>query len=1320
MLFLQLLPCSVVAQDCNLPIVINFSNPSTTSIDIQWIDMNTDVISWEIELGETGFVRSFLPTAAGITSKTYRYTALQSGIRYEFYLRTVCETGNSNWNGPYFFNTNISNDEACYLSLPINDNNCPNTNSFLIDIESNEDDTLGVNVFVDAIELILEHSWPPDLMISLASPSGNEITLFQNRGVNTKHLGNPDDSNCEEKLIFTDLACLEIGNDAPPYLGSFKAEDAISKLNDGHSPSQGTWSLNICDRANGDLGILRSVKIILTRELCQLPENFYLSDIDGSYVTVNWTANLNCSDIKLTYGEEGFQPNQAIIDYVDCQKSNFTINNLQPNTSYELFIETQCPSNTIASNCPITFTTACANSTLTSSFDHLNTCIPNCNRRCNVADSIWHNATTNRIDWILFDEATPSKFTGPDSDIGGNGKYIYLESQPEACGISYSSIFESNCLDISDSEINCGLSFYYHMYGNDIDTLRVDVLTGDKDPVTIWSLSGNQGNVWHYQTLDLSQFANTSSIIQFVANSSGGNLGDIGIDQIKLFSSEINQDLFSFFEDNDDDGFGDPEQEIIICQQLVPEGFSTNGMDCNDNDDDINPNAIEIECNLQDENCNGMDDDQSSNNFSVIILQRINESCQGSADGILNILAQGGVPNYTYEWSHGDTGSQIDNLSAGIYNCTVTDQAGCKFLVNDLFIGSDLQINYAIDQIKDPSCKGRTNGLISLIAGGGQAPYHYAWSNGQIGKSIINLDEGKYWASITDDSGCMTVTDTIFLIADPEVIPGIQQTINVSCFGESDGSLLANVLGGQAPYDFVWNTGANGAFIGQLTSGFYDLTVTDSDGCLGIVKDIFLEEPEVITINIDAVEQMRCASSDNASIEISVSGGTPPYAYFWSDNFFGADRFNIGAGLYSLTVTDVKSCRKELNDIEILNPIAIQIELDSLKNVDCSASDNGFIRLDVSGGSPPYLYNWNNGEKENKIDSLASGNYSVTIIDQFECKSILNNIEIKNNDLPIEIDIEVNNEILCFGDSLASITAMALNGIPPFDFNWSIGTKNIVNNSIDSINNLRSGSYQLTITDALGCTGVSDIIEIDGPAAILATSNLINNECYGQSKGSIELDITGGLSPYQISWNNGMSGRIIDQLSNGNYFAQIKDRNECTLTTQNLLISSPDSIEVTGSVFGQLNGALGAIILEVDGGSPPYRYAWAQPIQNITDSFALNLSTGFYEVSISDIYNCSETRRYFIDNTTSVQESQLDQFILYPNPCSEFLIISNLAEIEIKSIGFVDTQAKFRPLDYENKSTHIEVNVNHIIPGVYFLILEDHTGNPSLFKFVKI
>jgi uncharacterized protein YegL len=285
-----------------------------------------------------------------------------------------------------------------------------------------------------------------------------------------------------------------------------------------------------------------------------------------------------------------------------------------------------------------------------------------------------------------------------------------------------------------------------------------------------------------------------------------------------------------------------------------------------------------------------------------------NVRCSGESTGAVSIIVSGGQAPYSYLWSNGATEKDLVNVPAGSYSVTITDARGCVTTSGTFTVEGPAFPLSGIMSSTPTSCGGGTDGTASVVASGGTAPYSYLWTNGGTTASIGDLGVGSYNVTVTDNNACTFVGSTAVSESSSIVVSG-GVTQNVSCFEGSNGAISVDASGGIAPYTYSWSTGDTTSFISNVASGFYTVTVKDSNPVECLQMEVyFVSQPSTLpSVVISSVTNSSCPGSTGAVTTASV-GGTPPYSYMWSNGADTANLVNVPAGTYSVTVVDHHGC----------------------------------------------------------------------------------------------------------------------------------------------------------------------------------------------------------------------------------------------------------------------------------------------------------------------------------------------------------------------------------------------------------------------------
>lgn len=1300
---------------CGLPSNISIKSISLNSAKIGWIN-NPEVKGWKIKwrIKENQYLAQ--DTSGLITTNSFEFLNLSPNKNYFFRIKTICKDSESDWSNEYNFVTFLTNPSECEMNLTIKDpggNNQIEKTLFYIQNDDFANKFLGEDVFIQNVYLILKHDWTSDIDIKLTSPSGKSVNLVKNLNFATqKGFGNLNSPDCKDALIFSDLACGVIAKDKNDSIkGIFIPKEPISTLYDASSPV-GIWILEITDKAKNNVGTLKYFNIEFAPLICPVPEEVKIIPQSDSEIKIIWKENLLIDSVFVNL--ENSEINKT---FKVKNNSFYLVHDLNNQSEYQISLQSKCFNNISAFSCEKKIKTLCNSATLKENFDDKFACEDPCFEDC-LNSELWYNSPEHDKRWLINEKSTSTENTGPDSGVYDHGKYIYLESSPGNCEQDTISVLQSVCLKVTDNADGCDMSFNYHMFGADIESLSLEISTDAGNSwQNIFSKSGNMGNQWNKATIDLQSFKNKVCLFRFIGKTQKDKaFGDIALDEILFYNVVVpNIEDYTYFVDNDKDGFGSNGIGKLICLDIYP-GYVNNNTDCDDNDDAINPNAEEIKCNFIDENCNGMiDDAQGDKPLKITLINKLNESCAGQQNGMIILGIDEGIPPYNFLWSNGSTDSILVNVGKGDYYCKITDKSGCGIISPVYSVNLNNTLNIQVTELQNTICNGNADGYIKINVVGGMDPITYKWSNESVEKDIYNLNAGLYSVTVSDISGCTGYLENIEIKALKAFNVGIVQYVKPSCFGSHDGKLEIKVLDGIPPYAYKWNNGKTDKLITGLNAGNYFCTITDSGNCSETFGPITLYEPEKFEIKINSIDHVGCIGQENGNIEISVKGGEKPYSFQWTspdfDDFisFSDDIYNLRSGLYSLFASDKNGCKYEIDEIKIETLDSINAEIDHKVDVSCAKSAEGFISLNASNGYNNYYYFWNNGSSDNFVDSLNAGTYSVTVTDDLGCKFVINNIEIENLNIPLDIDLIQNKAIKCNGDKTAELIAEVNSISVPLDYNWSSGDRHFHNNSKDTISNLTSGNYTLTVTDNSGCSGVSQTFVVTQPEKLEINGVNVNEiNCFGDNTGTIELDIIGGVKPYSVIWNDSLySGNKLIKLKAGSYLGVISDKNECQLYTDTIELREPAQLKIkivaTDAGKNQKNGTA---LLLIDGGVSPYEILWDENTGFQTGPLAINLAKGWYNATITDYNECTEMVQVFInESSVSTSESEDSEILLFPNPASENvnLIVKGIEIYEVKlfdQLGHI-IQSKMGKSD----SGMATIDLSNLNTGLYYVIV---------------
>ncbi|MFN3404863.1 MAG: gliding motility-associated C-terminal domain-containing protein [Cytophagaceae bacterium] len=633
-----------------------------------------------------------------------------------------------------------------------------------------------------------------------------------------------------------------------------------------------------------------------------------------------------------------------------------------------------------------------------------------------------------------------------------------------------------------------------------------------------------------------------------------------------------------------------------------------------------------------------------------------NISCFGMTGGTLGAQVSGGdTASYVFAWTgpNGFTSDQrqISNLAAGVYHISVTDANGCSVSNSFTMTQPDsMKVSFSSPEVSGGyhiTCNGEKNGNLSVVmTGGDSTSYVFNWTgpNGFTSeqRTLSGLEAGAYHVVVTDANGCSV--ENQFVLTQPDTIKiSFNSTefsggFNISCNGESTGSLSASVTGGDATsYNFNWSGPdgftSNENFISGLKAGQYMLTVTDANGCT-LSNNYTLTQPDSININFNATvfsgnHNITCNGANTGELAVEVSGGdTASLVFNWSgpNGFSSSNRNinNLSAGEYNLTVTDANGCTKQAAFV-LTQPDSLKIEgLASSHNgsaVSCFGAADGSVTLNISGGDPStYFYSWNgdNGfiSEAKDVNGLMAGNYNVVVSDSNGCVASASFVITQPDALVASASASSNYNgfsITCHGGSDGQVQVNANGGTKDYSYTWDNGQ------SGNNVTGLAAGIYYITVTDKNGCTTIASV-ELIEPEAVVVSSNINHVPCNGFFTGVIATQVSGGAGGYTYMWNNGDTNAQINNLGAGNYNVIVRDANNCQVIHEaTVLEESPLVVSVSSKNETCYESNNGQASVQVEGGVAPYVFSWSNGVQNAEVN---NLEAGEYTVIVTDNNEC--------------------------------------------------------------------------------------------------
>ncbi len=434
--------------------------------------------------------------------------------------------------------------------------------------------------------------------------------------------------------------------------------------------------------------------------------------------------------------------------------------------------------------------------------------------------------------------------------------------------------------------------------------------------------------------------------------------------------------------------------------------------------------------------------------------------------------------------------------------------------------------------------------------------------------------------------------------------------VHPSCPRECNGVLNVTVLEDcpETP-TYEWSNGWPGQDITGGCAGVYTVTITV--GTQVVIATGTLIDPPAIAVT-GTVTNPDPAGSNTGAVDITVTGGTPPYTYLWSNGARTQDITGVGAGVYTVTVTDNLGCTF------IPDPYIVGAEVvAAITNVTCNGGNNGAIDLSAAFGTPPYTYVWNTTPPQTTedINNLIAGIYCVTISDSGG--SSRDTCFTVSQPTALVVNGSVSNDVNqnCTGAIDLNVTG----GTLPYTYIWSNGA------ITPDITNLCGGQYCVTVTDGQGCTFNTCFTVFSGGIGVtlIATQyGAFQTSCSGICDGEITSVVSGGGTTFTYVWSNGATTADISDLCAGTYSLTVTDEAARTATATIELTSPPPFalafIKTNPSDYLSSDGAIAVV---VNGGTPPYTYQWTGPVSGNTASLN-NVPAGTYTLLVTDANGC--------------------------------------------------------------------------------------------------
>ena len=597
-----------------------------------------------------------------------------------------------------------------------------------------------------------------------------------------------------------------------------------------------------------------------------------------------------------------------------------------------------------------------------------------------------------------------------------------------------------------------------------------------------------------------------------------------------------------------------------------------------------------------------------------------NPGCGGN-NGSITATPSGGTSPFTYLWSTSPAQSTTTatGLTAGNYSVTVSDVNNCSNNSNySLVTTPSLTLSTSNTPV---ACNGGSNGTATVSASSGTTPYSYLWntSPSQTTSTATGLQAGSYSVTVTDNSGC---SNTALVNVNSQSALVLNTTVgNVTCSGGNNGSASVSATGGNTPYSYLWSTGGTSSNIFSLIAGTYSVTVNDNNNCPSSTS---------VTVN-DGVPNANatispagpfCFSAIPGNLAAATPGGV------WSGSGISnstTGTFNpqiSGPGNHIITYSINSTC----GDTDTISISVLDVILNSINstNVSCYGLCDGSIAINSTGATS---FSFDNGTtfqgSSNKIN-LCSGNYTCIIKNGIGCSDTAQVLiseppSLFINFLPVSAT--------CFDSCNGYAVVIPSGGISPYYYSWSstgntppIGS----GQGTASAGNLCDGTYNLLVTDSIGCIKDTNFI-ISEPAPGFLIASSVSTLCSGSCDGSATANAFGGVSPFVYQWdaNAGFqTTSIATGLCSGSYLVTATDFGLCPVITS-VFVNQPTPVNVTVTSDTTICSGASTIIsvLNTTGGNGSYVYSWNNGASGNSQVVNPNFPTCFTFIA-TDLNGC--------------------------------------------------------------------------------------------------
>lgn len=614
--------------------------------------------------------------------------------------------------------------------------------------------------------------------------------------------------------------------------------------------------------------------------------------------------------------------------------------------------------------------------------------------------------------------------------------------------------------------------------------------------------------------------------------------------------------------------------------------------------------------------CAGQPINFTISTFDMDATQNVTINWNNGVNGANFTSTAGTRPTATFSWT--PTSAQISN-APHCFTITVQDD-NCPYNGSQTFSFCITVTGITLSTTSSNANCGASNGTANVQITSGSGPFTYQWlPNGGTNASASGLQAGTYTVNVSSAGCASSATASVGNGAAPGNIT-ITST-NVSCNGGTNGSITANVNGGQQPYSYQWSNGSTTATINNLIAGTYSFTVTTANGCISTATTTITQPAAVLSYS-SSQSNAICFNSSTGSATVNPTGGTPPYTYVWNTQptQTTATANGLNAGSTSVIISDNNGCSVSANFI-ITEPVQLTSNAMIVSGITCNGASNGNIIVGGSGGTGMYNYEWNTTPVQyaQNITGLAPGNYIATITDANGCSSTSTITLTEPTPLTLST---AGFATSCNGLADGQAVVIPAGGTPTYSYQW------LPNGGTGaSASGLTAGTYAITVTDDNGCN-VSSNVTITQPAPLTIIASGSTSICVGQNT-QLSATANGGNGNYTFNWTGVGTGatQTVSPTISTIYDVTATDANGCISNTETLAINvtslTAANLLVTPAT-AICNGNSATLTSNVSGNTGPVTINWSNNLGSGNGPFTVSPNTTTtYIVTVTDACNNS-------------------------------------------------------------------------------------------------